>query len=93
MPFGKHDELAIRLQYHYTRVATWLDDPAEQLFVHHDEFGDRLLGFIGGYLLFAGLVQEGPHAIAIVEKLGNRTLDGFGREVIALTLEQGLRRA
>ncbi len=93
MPFGRHDELALRLRHHYTRVAGWLDDPNEKLFVHHDEFGDRLLGFLGGYLLFAGLVQEGPHAIAIVEKLGNRTLDEFGREVITLILDQGLRRA
>ncbi len=93
LPFGKHDELAFRLQQHYSRVAMWLDDPAEKLFLHHDEFGDRLLGFLAGYLLFAGLVEEGPHAIAVVEKLGNRTLDNFGREVVTLVLEQKLRRA
>lgn len=92
LPFGKHDELTLRLRYGYTKIANWLDDPNEKLFVHNDEFGDRLLGFLGGYLLFAGLVVEGPHAIAIMEKLGNRTLDAGGRELIALTLEHDLRR-
>ena len=33
------------------------------MLLHHEEFGDRLLGVIAGYLLYAGLVDEGPHAI------------------------------
>ncbi len=93
LPFGKRDELPLRLRYTYTRIANWVDNPNEKLFVHYDEFGDRLLGFLGGYLLFAGLVAEGPHAIAIMEKLGNRTLDAIGREFIALTLDHDLKRA
>jgi hypothetical protein len=92
LPFGKHDELPMRLEHHYTRVGRWLDDPREKLFVHYDEFGEKLLGFLGGYLLFSGLVQEGPHAIAIVEKLGNRTLGAAGRELVAITLDHELKR-
>ena len=92
LPFGKRDELALRLRQNYTRVAYWLDDPDEKLFVHHEEFGDRLLGFLGGYLLFSGLVTEGPHAIAIIEQLGNRNLDATGRELVAAVLDHDLKR-
>ncbi len=91
-PLGKRDDLAVRLTDAYTQISTWLDDPDEKIFIHYDEFGDLLLGFLGGYLLFAKLVTEGPHAISIMEQLGNRTLDATGRELIALTLELGLKR-
>ena len=43
----------------YGTIAKLLDDPAEKLFVHHEEFGDRLLGVLAGYLVYAGLVDEG----------------------------------
>lgn len=92
LPFGKHDEVAVRLRRHYDRIAAWLDVPVEKLFVHHEEFGDRLLGFLAGYLLYAGLITDGPQAIAVIERLGNRTLDAIGREIVAVTIDQGLRR-
>ena len=30
------------------------------MLIHHEEFGDRLLGVLAGYLLYAGLVDRGP---------------------------------
>jgi hypothetical protein len=92
LPLGRSDELADHLQVIYTRIAGWLDTPDEKLFVHHEEFGDRLLGFLGGYLIFSGLVPEGPNAIAVIEKLGTRTLGAEGREIIATVLTHEIRR-
>jgi hypothetical protein len=92
LPLGRHDELPARLAHHYAQIAAWLDAPVEKLFVHHEEFGDRLLGFLAGYLLYVGLILDGPQAIAVIEKLGNRTLDATGREIVAITLDQSLRR-
>lgn len=89
---GPHDELPQRLIAIYEALAKLLDDPAEMLYMHHEEFGDRLLGVLAGYLLYAGLVDTGPHAISIIEKLTSRSLGAAGREIVALTLDDHLRR-
>jgi hypothetical protein len=90
VPLGPHDELAPRLLTIYGTISKLLDDPNEKLYVHHEEFGDRLLGMLAGYLLYAGIVESGPQAISIVEKLSSRSLDATGREIVALTLTEVL---
>ena len=60
--------------------------------MHHEEFGDRLLGVMGGYLLYSGLVDQGTHAISIIEKLTGRSIGSVGREIVAATLEEHLHR-
>ena len=40
---------------------------------------------IGGYLLYTGVVDSGPHAISLVEKLTSRSLGAAGREIVAVT--------
>lgn len=88
VPLGPHDELAPRLQAIYSTLAKLLEDPDEKLYMHHEEFGDRIIGVIAGYLLYAGIVDHGPHAISIVEKLTSRSLDAAGREIVAVTLNE-----
>ena len=88
MPLGRHDELAPRLASIYGTSTKLLDDPAEKLFLHHEEFGDRLLGVLAGYLLYSRLVEHGPHAISVIEKLTARSLGADGREMVAVTLER-----
>jgi hypothetical protein len=88
VPLGPHDDLAARLSTIYETLNKLLDDPAERLYVHHEEFGDRLLGVLAGYLLYAGLVGHGPQAISIIEKLSSRSLDAQGREMVAVTLAE-----
>jgi hypothetical protein len=92
LPLGRPDERADHLRIIYGRVASWLDEPTEKLFVHHEEFGDRLLGFLAGYLLYSQLVVEGPHAVAIIEKLGGRTLGADGRELVSTVITQNIQR-
>jgi hypothetical protein len=92
VPLGPHDELVPRLEVVYATIGKLLDDPTEKLFVHHEEFGDRLLGVMGGYLLYAGLVDQGTHAISIIEKLTGRSIGSVGREIVAATLDEHLHR-
>ena len=37
-----------------------------------EELGDRLMGVMAGYLLYAGLLPTGPQAIAVIENLGGK---------------------
>jgi hypothetical protein len=92
VPLGRHDELAERLRDVYTTLAGWLDDRAERVLMHHEEFGDRLLGVVAGFLLYSGLVHEGPHAIVVLEKLTGRQLGSVGREIVAVTVNEGIFR-
>jgi hypothetical protein len=42
--------------------------------------------------VYSGLVQEGPHAISVIEKITGRNLGADGREMVAVTLADNLRR-
>jgi hypothetical protein len=91
-PLVRHDDEAEHLRGAFETIAVFLDDPAEKLFVHHEEFGDRLLGALAGFLIYARFVESGPQTISIMEKLTGRNLGTEGRELVELTLAHGLRR-
>ena len=52
----------------YRNLDTWLHG-GERLLVHQEELGDRLMGVVGGYLLWSGRLPGGPQSIAVVERL------------------------
>lgn len=56
----------------------------ERLLLHQDELGDRLMGVVGGYLLWSGLIPDGPRAIAASEQLFKRQLGSEGRQIVTL---------
>jgi hypothetical protein len=93
VPLGRHDELGERLGEVYAIIAGWLDKPDERVLVHHEEFGDRILGVMAGYLLYTGVISEGPHALVIIERLTGRQLGSIGREIVATTLDEKILRA
>ena len=93
LPLGRHDEWPYQLLVIYTTLKKWLDDPNERVLIHHEEFGERLLGVLTGYLLFAGVVSDGSHATVLIEKLTARQLGAPGREVVAATIDEGLAGA
>ena len=75
VPLGRHDEwpdAAARALRHARRVAR--RSPPSACSIHHEEFGDRLLGVLAGYLLYAGFVTEGPHAVVVIERITGRQL-------------------
>ena len=93
LPLGRPDEWPANLPVIYVTLKQWLDDPAERVLIHHEEFGERLLGVLAGYLLFTGVVTDGSHAIVLIEKLTGRQLGASGREVVAATIDEGLAGA
>lgn len=55
-----------------------------KIVIHREELGDTITGLIAAYLLWMGLVPDGPRAIVITEKLFERELTATGREFLAL---------
>jgi hypothetical protein len=53
-----------------------------KLLVHGEELGDRLVGIMGGYIRWAGLVDNDTKAIEVTERLTGRQLDPWARDVI-----------
>src|SRR4029079_16192297 len=90
IPIGRHNEWDDRLPVLYALLAGWLRDTNERVLIHHEELGDRLLGVLAGYLLYAGLVTEGPHAVVVVEKITGRQLGSVAREIGAVTVDEGI---
>ena len=94
VPLGRHDEWPDRLPVLYGTLNSWLAVPRERVLIHHEEFGDRLLGVLAGYLLYAFPEQftTGPNAVVAIEKITGRQLGAAGREIVAVTVEEGLVR-
>tara|TARA_Y100000768_G_scaffold264183_1_gene201571 strand:- start:80 stop:589 length:510 start_codon:yes stop_codon:yes gene_type:complete len=62
-----------------------LDDlirAGQRLLVHGEELGDRVVGVMGGYIRWAGLIEDATEAITVTEQLTGRKLDPFARELI-----------
>ena len=53
-----------------------------RVLVHAEEVSDRIIGVMGGYIRWSGLVEEATQAIQVTERLSGRQLDPFAREVI-----------
>ena len=56
----------------------------EKLLVHQDELGDRVQGLMGSLLRWAGMIDDGPTAVTVIERLLGRQLGPLGREMVAM---------
>ena len=83
LPFGPHDDASEVLPAIWDDLQAQLAN-GDRIIVHGDELGDRMLGVLGGYLIHAGLVVEGPRATAMIEKLLERQMGPTGRELVAV---------
>ncbi|HEX2850933.1 MAG TPA: hypothetical protein VHN98_10285 [Acidimicrobiales bacterium] len=85
-PFpGAADARAALLEL-YAALRSWLAG-GEKLLVHQEELGDRVAGVVAGYLLWAGLIDTGPHAVTVVEQILKRQMGPEGRELVALAAD------
>lgn len=66
----------------YRHLDEWLG-AGERLLLHQEELGDRVMGVIGGYLLWSGRLPAGPQAIAVVERLIGHQMGPVGRDLVA----------
>ncbi|MHB8245778.1 MAG: hypothetical protein ACYDGN_10585 [Acidimicrobiales bacterium] len=70
----------------YPSLFQWLRE-GERLLVHQDELSDRLMGTVAGYLLWSGLIPDGPRTITAAEQLLKRQMGAVGRQIVALAAE------
>ena len=80
-PLTGADDIDPWLRSFYTELRDLLTGDAKVL-VHAEEVGDRIIGIMGGYIRWSGLVDDPSKAIAITERIACRQLDPFARELI-----------
>jgi hypothetical protein len=93
-----YEELAVRFHHvpyggpaggplSLTRAMSSIRDhvnAGEKVVVHREEVGERILGLVAAYLLWMGLVPDGPATINITERLFERELGQAARETVAM---------
>ena len=85
-PVGAGDTVA--LDQAYRELRTMLE-AGNRLLLHHEELGDKLCGFVAGYLLWSGLIEESPRAIEVIEQITHRQLGPVGRELVSAAARLG----
>lgn len=86
LPFGPHDDAKVVLKELYAHLREW-QQGGERVLVHQEELGDRLMGTVAGYLLATHLIDSGPQAITIMERITGRQMGPTGRELVALAAD------
>jgi hypothetical protein len=81
-PIAPGDAGTRSLGPHYTALDELLRS-GKRVIVHHEELGDRVCGFVAGYLIWAGLIEVPPRAITAVEHITQRQLGPVGRGLVA----------
>jgi hypothetical protein len=92
-PFGPTEDAEAFLTAILPELANLLG-AGEKLLVHQDELGDRVQGLMAAFLRWAGMIDDGPSAVTVIERLLSRQLGPFGRELVALAPDiPGAKRA
>jgi hypothetical protein len=92
VPLGRREDWAEQLRSAYGLLTEWLAAPEERVLVHYEEFGERLLGVLAGFLLYAypEVFTTGPDAAVAVERITGRQLGAAGREIVAVIVDEGI---
>jgi len=80
-PLGPADDLDTYLRVLYPELRDLLADNVK-IVVHGEEVGDRLLGIMGGFIRWSGLVEDGSQAITVSELIARHQLDPSARALI-----------
>ena len=86
VPFGNQENARVVLGDLLPQLLDWIA-AGERVLVHQEELGDRVQGLAGGYLVYAGLVEDPAQAILIVEQINHRQMGPPGRELVAVAAE------
>jgi len=55
-----------------------------RILVHQDELGDRVMGVVGGFLIWSGRLPTGPQAVALMEHLVGHRMGSTGRQLVVV---------
>lgn len=86
LPFGVHDIPRQVLSELFPLIEE-LVGAGGKVLLHGDELGDRISGIVAGYLVWTGMVPDGPEATSLVERLVHRQIGPVGRELVAAALQ------
>ena len=78
------DDLDV-FEFAFFRELRTLLSSGERVLLHAEELSDRVCGLVAGYLLWAGLVDDAPTVVNVVEQLTQRQLGPIGRELVAIS--------
>ena len=82
-PFTGLDDLGEWLRVFYTELNDLLVS-GTKVIVHSEHLDDRIVGIMGGYIRWSGLVDDPSQAITVIERIAGRQLDPFGRDVMLM---------
>ncbi len=82
-PFNGPEDGAKQLSALYRNLRTLMDN-GSKIIVHREEMADHVCGLLAGFLLWNGLIDNGPDAIVTIEQLVQRKLGPLGRELVAM---------
>jgi hypothetical protein len=85
-PFTAEDDEVAYLNDLYPELDR-LRGEGVMVLLHQDELGDRLVGLVAGYVLWAGLLEDGPQTISVVERMVDRQMGPLGRGLVTLAIE------
>lgn len=85
-PFTGTDDLAEWLKTFYRELQGLLE-ASTKVIAHNESVDDRLIGIMGGYIRWSGMVDDPSTVINLTEQIAKRQLDPFAREVILMTHE------
>lgn len=80
-PLSGADDVDSWLRIFYTEMQQ-LVDAKKKIIVHGEEVGDRIIGIMGGFLRWSGMLEDTSQAMQIMERIGGRQLDTWSRELI-----------
>lgn len=80
-PLSGADDVDAWLRVFYAELRELMDG-GSKVVVHSEEVGDRIIGIMGGYVRWSGMLDDPNQAIQITERLGGRQLDPWSRELI-----------
>jgi hypothetical protein len=81
-PLPVAGEVREQLEELFGQLRGWLA-AGERVLVHQEELGDRVMGVMGGFLLWSKRLPGAPQAIAVVERLVGHQMGPVGRDLVA----------
>ncbi|MGD1011479.1 MAG: hypothetical protein ABR925_02945 [Acidimicrobiales bacterium] len=70
----------------YPALYDWLRN-GECVLLHQEELGDCVMGVVAGYLLWSGILPDGPRAITAMEQLLRHQMGTAGRMIVSVVEE------
>ncbi len=85
-PFTGVDDLGEWLKSFYTEIQGLLEANTKVI-AHNESVDDRIIGIMGGYIRWSGMVDDPSMVINLTEQIAKRQLDPFARQVILMAHE------